>query len=276
MTAAVPRPGIAAQAIALRLAGRRVLENIGMTLVRGELVGIIGPNGAGKSSLLKVIAGQRLADAGTITIDGRPCPGIDRRDLARALAYLPQERLVHWPLPVEDVVALGRLPHGSTGTALSSSDRSAVNGAITTMDLEALRHRPATELSGGELVRTLIARTLAQETPYVLADEPVAGLDPAHQIALFERLRALAEAGRGIAVALHDLTLAVRYCHRVVVLAGGRGIAAGAPREVLTAELVRRVYGVEAFAGEIAGLPAVLPLRLSSGAAAAPSGEPPP
>jgi len=259
---------ISADRLGLELAGRKVLDGVTLQIHRHELLAIVGPNGAGKSSLIKLLAGVRSARQGGVSIDGKRLGDWDRRALARAVAYVPQERVVQWPLSVRSVVALGRLPHGAPGDELAGEDKAAVDAALAVMDLADLAARPATELSGGELVRVLIARALAQDTRFILADEPVAGLDPAHQFALFRRFRELADAGRGIAVALHDLSLAVRYCHRVAVLAQGRLVALGNPGEVLSRELIRRVYGIEAFCGEVEGMATIVPLAITDGSRA--------
>jgi iron complex transport system ATP-binding protein len=196
---------VAASGVSVRLGHRTVLTDLTLALRPGEVTAILGPNGAGKSTLLRALAGLLAPTAGVVTLDGAPLSTIDRAARARAIAYLPQSRTVHWPLTVARTVALGRAPHGGdTG--------SAVERAMTAMDVAPFRDRPVTELSGGELARVLMARVLAQETPVVLADEPTAGLDPAHQLALLDRLAVEAAAGKTVAVAIHDLSLAARYC----------------------------------------------------------------
>jgi iron complex transport system ATP-binding protein len=174
------------------------------------------------------------------------------------LAYLPQERITHWALSARAVVALGRLPHQASGAGESPADRRAIDAALAAMDIGHLRERPVSAMSGGERARVLVARALAQEPAALLADEPVAGLDPAHQLALFQHLTALAGAGRTVVVALHDLSLAARFCHRLVLLQSGRGVAAGAAEEVLRSEHLAAVYGIAARFTRIEGLPVVL------------------
>lgn len=247
-----------ARDITVALGRRRVLEGASLAAAGGELIAILGPNGAGKSTLLRSMAGLLKPIAGAVTLDGTDVNAWDRAALARAIAYLPQSRAVHWPLSVENVVCLGRLPHGAGPGRMRPADRAAVEAALVAMDLIALRERPATELSGGELARVLVARALAQEAQTLLADEPTAGLDPAHQMALFDKLRRIAGEGRSVVVALHDLSLAARYCHRIVLLKDGRTLAAGPPDAVLSSERLAAVYGIEARLVRIDGLPLVV------------------
>lgn len=149
-------------------------------------------------------------------------------------------------MPVRDLVALGRLPHLARGTALPPADARVVDGVLARLELEDFAQRPATELSGGELARVLLARVLAQETPLILADEPVAGLDPAHQIAVMRLLAGFAAEGRGILVTCHDLGLAARFCTRIAVIHEGRIVADGPPGAVLTPDLLARVFRITA------------------------------
>jgi iron complex transport system ATP-binding protein len=181
---------------------------------------------------------------------------------ARALAYLPQERTVHWALSARAVVGLGRLPYQPMGVGESASDTAAINAALAAMDVARLAHRPVVELSGGERARVLVARALAQEPRALLADEPAAGLDPAHQLALFRHLAELATTGCTVIVALHDLSLAARFCHSLVLVHEGRTLAAGAPQEVLTPELLAAAYRITARYAVLDGVPVVLPLNV--------------
>jgi len=218
-----------------------VVDDVTLRVGVGECVGLIGPNGAGKTTLLRAALGlERFSGASSLAA----LPAAAR---ARAAAFLPQSREVVWPVAVETLVALGRIPHLPRGARMADADRAAIDRALARMGLDAFRARPATALSGGEQARVLIARALAQETPLLLADEPIAGLDPAHQIGAMETFAALAAEGRGVVVALHDLGLAARHCTRLVLMHRGRVVADGAPRAVLTPDLMAQVFGVSVF-----------------------------
>lgn len=208
----------------------------------GLVTAICGPNGAGKSSLLGALAGLLQLDRGQASLDGQPLAATPLRDRARAIGYLPQSREIAWDMDVRTLAGLGRLPW----QAGAAEDRRAVDAALTATDLAALAERPVSRLSGGEQARALLARVLAGEPRYVLADEPLAALDLAHQLGLLERFRKLAQAGVGVALVLHDLGAAMNAADRVVVLDRGRVVAEGAPREVLTAQRIRETWGVEA------------------------------
>ncbi len=249
---------LAVDRISVRLGTREVLAGASLSVTSGEIVAVVGPNGAGKSTLLRAMAGILKPQSGRVALDGVPLSNLPRAKLARAVAYLPQERAVHWPLAVETVVGLGRLPYGARPGALGVHDKAAVDKALSAMDLMELKHRPAIELSGGELARVLLARALAQEAAILLADEPTAGLDPAHQLTLFDRLRALTGEGRAVVVALHDLSHAARFCDRIVVVKHGRCLADGAPEAVLTPDLLASVYGIKARLVHIDGMPLVV------------------
>ena len=215
-----------------------VVDGVSLSLEPGKLVGLIGPNGAGKTTLMRAALGL-LPFEGASSLAALPA-----RDRARQAAWLPQDRDIAWPVSVTTLVALGRTPYLAAGRKLSPSDHVAIDAAIERMDLQGLADRTATELSGGEKARALIARVLAQDTPVVLADEPVAGLDPAHQIATMKVFRSLAREGRTVLVSLHDLGLASRYCDCLVLLNRGQVVADGPPDQVLNDDQMRSVFAV--------------------------------
>lgn len=250
---------IDATGLHLALGGRPVLAGIDLALAPGELIGLIGPNGAGKTTLLRVLAALQAPDAGEVRYDGRPLQQLGRDGLSRRLAVLMQGDEVQWPLRVDRLVALGRLPHRRLFGGLSAADRNAVTRALEAADAAHLRRRTADTLSAGERMRVLFARALAVEAPMLFADEPVATLDPFHQLQIMELLRARARAGAGVLVVLHDLALAGRFCDRLVLLQGGRILADGVPDEVLTDDHLRRAYAVEVQRGARDGVGYVLP-----------------
>jgi iron complex transport system ATP-binding protein len=219
----------------LTVSGR--LESVSATFQPGRISAICGPNGAGKSTLLQSLAGLIESDAGRIGLDGAALP--HGRERARRIGYLPQVGEIAWDLSVAALAALGRLPHGDRGEAQ-------VAAALTALDLGHLATRPVSTLSGGERARALLARVLAGEPEWILADEPLAALDLAHQLALLARLRTAAEGGAGVVLVLHDLALAMNHADRVFVLERGRLVADGVPEVALSEALIASVWGVEA------------------------------
>ncbi len=231
---------------------RPVLHGVSLTLFPGEFVGLIGPNGAGKSSLMEAALGL-IPFTGQSSLAQMPAT-----DRARHAAYLPQAREIAWPVSVADLVALGRIPWPGGGR--SGLDRIATDAAIARMGLEPFRKRTALRLSGGEQNRALIARALAQDTPLLIADEPIAGLDPAQQLACLRLFRELASEGRTVLASIHDLGLAARFCTRLVLLAGGHVLADGPVDAVLRDDLLRRAFGITVRRVETPDGPAILPL----------------
>ncbi|HEY6815407.1 MAG TPA: ABC transporter ATP-binding protein [Croceibacterium sp.] len=223
------------EAKALSLTGR--LDTVTAALECGRITAICGPNGAGKSTLLQTLAGLIEPDSGAVLLDGAPLPR--GRERARRIGYLPQVGEVAWDLSVAGLAALGRLPHGDRGGAQ-------VAAALAAVDLAALAERPVATLSGGERARALLSRVLAGEPEWILADEPLAALDLAHQLALLAHLRAAAGQGAGVVLVLHDLSLAMNHADRVLVLERGRLVVDGSSEQALTAEVIAQVWGVPA------------------------------
>ena len=193
-------------------------------------------------------------------LDGTSVGTLTPRERARRFAYLPQGHAAHWPLPVRDIVALGRTPHGATDPArLPAADAAAVGRAMHATGVQGFADRPVTLLSGGERARVALARVLAVEAPVILADEPTAALDPRYQIAVMALLAAAAAGGALVLAVTHDLGLAARYADEVVVMAHGAVAAHGPPGEALSAAVLRDVFGVEAFRADHAGRPVLVP-----------------
>ncbi len=247
--------------LSVRLGQRAVVAQVSATLAPGSLVGIIGPNGAGKSTLVRAMLGLVPLSEGSALIDGQPVTSIGRRAVARSIAYLPQGQTLHWPLSVERLVALGRLPHLGPMSHISDTDREQVAQALDRADVRHLCDRIATELSGGERARVMLARALAVGAPGLVADEPLAALDPGHQLDVMELLAREARAGGLVIAVLHDLMMAARYCDRLLLMREGLLIADGAPAEVLTPENLAAVYGIRAHIDLAHAAPLVVPLE---------------
>lgn len=220
----------------------------------GEFVGLIGRNGVGKTSLLHLALGLQRPRSGTLRIFGSLIHELSRRDIARRVAFVPQETAcvaegaagfsVQEGIRVQDVVAMGRNPHRGRFASDTTEDQQKIHAALRATGLLILAQRGLDSLSGGERQRVIIARAIAQETPLLLLDEPTANLDIAHQLEIFELLRARCAAGTTAIAAIHDLELAARYCTRLILLSDGKIAADGSPPEVLTEENLRSHFNV--------------------------------
>ncbi|KMS55878.1 ABC transporter ATP-binding protein [Sphingobium cupriresistens] len=251
---------ISAQGLTVRLGRHAAVRDVDVRLEPGALVGVIGPNGAGKSTLIRALLGLVKPQAGRVLIDGQNVTRLDRRAMARAVAYLPQGQTLHWPLSVERLVALGRLPHLGPLSRMSADDEAVIEAAMVRADVQHLKGRTATELSGGERARVLLARALAVGAHGLIADEPLAALDPGHQIDVMDLLRGEARGGALVVTVLHDLGMAARYCDRLLLMDGGALVADGAPMDVLTAGALARVYGVTARIERDGDVPLIVPM----------------
>lgn len=228
-------------------AGQSVLDGASLVVQPGEVVGIVGPNGAGKSSLLRAGLGLLKRSAGEVWMGQHRLESLSTARLAASVGYLPQDRRVTWNLIAEQVASLG---------AVDLPDEKALAAArecLARVGVAGLAKRGVLDMSGGERARVLLARLLATRAPLLVADEPIAGLDPDAQLLTLELLRAEAAAGAGVAVTLHDLSLAARYCDRLTVIDAGRVVAEGKPSEALSPEILARVFSLE---GELIATPA--------------------
>ena len=236
---------LSAHGLGVRLGGRDLFTGLDAAMSPGRVTCIVGPNGAGKSTLMACLAGLRRPGSGEARLDSEPVLRMGSAARARRIGFLPQTPEIAWPIEAHALIALGRTPHGTSGR--TPRDRAAVAAAMAATGVESLARRRVDTLSGGERARVLIARALAGEPQWLLADEPLTGLDPGHQLDACGLFRRLAhEDGRGVVMTLHDLPLALRLADQVLVLAEGRLLASGPPQEALTPAVIRAAYGVEA------------------------------
>jgi iron complex transport system ATP-binding protein len=237
---------LAADGLTVRRNGRAIVDGVSFEVEGGAFVALVGPNGAGKSTLLQMLAGLLKPDEGSVALDGTPLARLDRRELARRRAYLPQNPRAEWPIATERLVALGLTPHLPAFGGLPGGWEPRLTDAIEACDLTAQRLQPATTLSGGELARAMLARALIGDPQVLIADEPISGLDPWHALDTVTRLKALAGEGRLVIAALHDMTLAARFATHLMALNAGKLAAFGPTPETLTPGLLRVVFDVEA------------------------------
>ena len=224
---------------------RTVLGDVSASFESHQVTAIVGANGAGKSTLLTALAGLRRPESGAVRLNATDVYAIAPRLRAQRIGFLPQIPEVAWPVDARTLVGLGRTPHiGARG--LASADDAIVARALASMGAESLADRNVLTLSGGERGRVLLARALAGEPEWLLADEPLTGLDPGVQLDVADLLRTMARDGRGVIVTLHDLHMALRMADRVVVLGEGRILMDGAPEAALSPEILAQAYGVHA------------------------------
>ncbi|MBK1698136.1 ABC transporter ATP-binding protein [Rhodovibrio salinarum] len=242
---------LTARELAIGYGKTAVGRDLTLDLAPGELVMLLGPNGCGKSTLFKTLLGLIPGLGGTVTLDGQALEELSRRQLARGLAYVPQAAGGFFPFTVVDTVLMGRTAHLGPFGAPGARDRAAAARSLDRLGLQDLAEHPFTRLSGGQRQMVLIARALAQETPYIVMDEPTASLDFGNQVRVLAQVRALKASGTGLILASHDPDQALRLADRVLVMAGGRIAASGPPTNVLTGDLLKQVYGVDAAVAEV-------------------------
>lgn len=226
--------------------GRCILRAATVSLTSGQLLSIVGPNGSGKSTLLRTLAGLWQAGEGEVLLNGQPIKTFSRRDVAKRIAFVPQEALMDFSFTVAEIVAMGRHPHRGRFSRESSSDREAVEDALERCDIAHLRDRLVTTLSGGERQRVVIARGLAVDPDFILLDEPTANLDVEHGLEILELCSALAKDGKAVAFATHDLNAVARYASSVVLVQGGELVDVGDREQVLSRKNVEEVFRVRA------------------------------
>jgi len=247
------------------LNGKKVLQDIDFTLFPGDFLGIVGPNGAGKTTLLRMISGIIPPENGEVWIKGENIKTMNRRTLARKVAMVPQNTFISFPFTVFEVVLMGRTPYLGRFEREKKEDLRKVKECMELTQTWHLRKRKVTEISGGELQRVVIARTLVQDTPLLLLDEPTAHLDINHELEIMLIISSLnREKGKTVVLVSHNLNLAARYCNRLVLLKEGKIFAKGSVEEVLTAENIRSVYHLNALVKKhpVTGFTYVLPVSL--------------
>jgi iron complex transport system ATP-binding protein len=251
-----------AERLTLGYDGPPVVADLDVTLLDGKVTAIVGANACGKSTLLRGLARLLKPRSGAVYLDGRALDGIGTLDVAKVLGLLPQTPLAPDGITVADLVSRGRYPHQGWFRRWTADDHAAAVRALAATGTADLVDRPVRQLSGGQRQRVWVAMALAQETDLLLLDEPTTHLDINHQVELLRLLRTLnADSGKTIVVVLHDLNLACRFVDHVIAMADGRIVAEGPPGEVVTAELVAKVFGLSCVVvpDPVAGTPMVVP-----------------
>lgn len=243
-------------------APRPALDGVTMDVPQGTLYAVLGPNGSGKSTLMRGLMGLIRPEAGQASLEGRPLPAWDRRELARTVGVVPQTETIAFPVTVSELVGMGRYPHLGALSPMREPDRAAVDRALERCDAKPLAARDVTTLSGGEMQRVRIARALAQEPRVLALDEPTASLDIRHEMSILRLLRSSATQGLTVLLITHHLDLAARFADRLLLLAGGRVAAEGTPTDVLRSDVLSEVYGwpVAVEPDPVSGSPRVTPL----------------
>ena len=237
---------ISVESLSVSFGSVGAIEDVSLAVERGECVGLVGPNGAGKTTLLNTINGLVEPTRGTVTVDGDDVDSLSARELAQRVATVPQETSLSFAFPVREVVAMGRTPYRSRFEQVTDTDREHTERAMARTDVAEFADRTIDEVSGGERQRVILARALCQNTQGLVLDEPTASLDINHQVRTLSLVREFVAEGRAVCCAIHDLSLAARFCDRLVLLADGRVLATGTPETVLTEENVEQAFDTDA------------------------------
>lgn len=228
------------------LGGVDILKGVSFDVSHGKMIGLLGPNGAGKTTAVRALLGLQPLSAGHAFINGKSAAAMDPRERALSVSYLPQARRLAWPIGVREAVALGRFAFGGALGRLGAKDAKAVDDALALCELTAFANRSVASLSGGELARVHIGRALCSGTNALIADEPIAALDPRHAFEVLALLKAQASAGVAVLVILHDLNLAARFCDEIILMDHGQVVTQGPPRTALSPQTLADVYGIAA------------------------------
>jgi len=228
---------------------RAVLTDLNVCFQCGIMTAVLGGNGVGKSTLLKGMLGLVPCLSGQVLVDDDVLSELSPGQLATRLAYLEQQADCHWPLTTRKVVELGRFPHHQSGSTTAEKDREIVSQAMQITDVERFSQRSVKQLSGGEKARVMLARALAVDAPALLVDEPVAGLDPQHQLTVLQQLKSWASRGRTLLVVLHDINLALRFCARTLLILPGGGVIEGETQQILNPENIARAFNISVISG---------------------------
>ncbi|QDU61892.1 putative siderophore transport system ATP-binding protein YusV [Planctomycetes bacterium Pan216] len=254
---------LAAEDLSFVVNNKTLVDSVGLSVDSGQWLAIVGPNGAGKTTLLRLLLGLVPSTAGQVLVGGDPLPRLSRQEVAKRIAFVPQDGQVAFGFSVREVVAAGRTPYLGRLKPPGPTDQEAIVQAMREADVTEFADRVITTLSGGERQRVFLARAFAQETPILALDEPTAHLDLYHEQAFLDQVAWRREQGLTVLSVLHDLNLAAAYADRVLLLNGGRVVAEGTPTDVLTEARIASVFrvNVDIRPDERSGRPTVTPRR---------------
>ena len=253
---------LTAHDVVVQRGSMRALDGVSFNLEAGEIVGVVGPNGAGKTTLLRTLIGLQKPDAGDVLFEGKSLTEISHHEFARAIGYLPQNAVFHWPILVEHAVRLGRFPHQTAFARMTSEDSRVIQQAMEIAGISDFIGRRVDQISGGERMRVHLARLLAGHNRAIIADEPITSLDPKYQLHFLSILEQQASQGTAVVISLHDLSLASRFCHRLIVLNNGAVAVADTPERALSDVTLATVFGVQAVRLPTANGISIIPTQL--------------